>query len=139
MTRPIYLDTHLWDELLNQKVPIEQLSIDLLNQDVRLALSEHIVHELAKTFANKPTHAQNLFAVVKDALASGAVVMNDTMDQLGIEVDAVRQGIPVRSLLEGAELTDLKAEVATLAQGIGPSKARLARSVAWDTFSAQAR
>ena len=138
MTNPIYLDAHLWDELLNQNVSIEQLSSDLINQGARLALSEHIVHELAKTFANKPAHAQNLFMIVKEALASNAVVMND-MDQLGIEVDAVRQGIPIRSLLEGTKLAELSAEVTNLAQGIGPDTARLTRSAAWDTFSAQAR
>jgi hypothetical protein len=138
VNRPIYLDTNLWNALLDQSIAIEPLMSNLTQQGATLALSNHTLYELSKTFAGNPTRARALCECAQHALDSGAIAVYDAMDQLHLEVESAKTGTPIVWMRAGHELDLFKGEVAELASGTVGS-ALQTQIAQWDQFAKQAR
>ncbi len=104
VNRPIYLDTNLWNALLDQSIAIEPLMSDLTQHGATLAASDYTLYELSKTFAGNPTRARALCECVQRALNSGGIVVYDAMDQLHLEVESAKTGAPIVWMRAGHEL-----------------------------------
>ena len=113
----IYLDTNLWNALVNQSVDPHYILTELKYAHARLALSGQTVYELAKTFASKPQRAVELFQYLKQYV-NDIVGAYDTMEQLHHEVDAINTGASSVEAFYGArEYSALRAHVDKLALG----------------------
>ena len=115
----IYLDTNLWNRLLDQNVdPIALLS-KLEQCDSSLALSGQNVYELALTFQNSAERGMELFRYLKVYVDAGIVGAYDNLDLLKAEVTALYAcADTVVAYYNPADYDALKAEVAKLAAGI---------------------
>jgi hypothetical protein len=116
--RYIYLDTNLWNRLLDQHASPKSLLERLRLRGSSLALSNQTVHELAKTFASDPSRGRALFQYVKQYLDVGIGVAKDVMEQLHVEVDALNtRKSTVDGFLAGTDLDSLERLIDTLATG----------------------
>ena len=59
----VYLDTNLWNELLDRDIGPQSLHAALCQQGKRLALGDHTMYELAQTFAVNHQRGQDLFRI----------------------------------------------------------------------------
>jgi hypothetical protein len=120
----IYLDTMLWNKFMDQRVDPARLMARLARQGYSLALSEHSIYELARTFKNNPQRGRELFQYLKAFLNSGVVCVYDNMRQLVGEVAVMnRQKKGVEAFYGPDDLALLKAEVDKLSRGILDSDA----------------
>jgi hypothetical protein len=71
--RLIYLDTNLWNRLLDQTVNPAELLTVLKQPNATLVLSGQTVYELTRTFTNSPARGQELFRYIKLYLDEGIV------------------------------------------------------------------
>jgi len=121
----IYLDTNLWNRLLDQGVDPQQLIRDLLAERTNLAVSSQALYELARTFEKNPVRAQKLFSYLKTYLDAGIIAAHDNMQQLHGEVRALQTGANgVVAFYGQPEYEEMRAEVDKLAQGIVDGRAK---------------
>ena len=121
----VYLDTNLWNRLLDQQINPEHLLNELNMRNAILALSGHTVYELAKTFLSSPERAQRLFQYLKRYIDTGIVMVHDNMNQLEAELSAMHEGSSSVIAFYGArEYSKLQAEVDKLAQGVFDKEAQ---------------
>lgn len=85
--RLIYLDTNLWNRLLDQGADPTSLLSRLERSGASLALSGQTVYELARTFHTSPERGKELFGYVKIYVDAGIVGAYDNMMLLKAEVD----------------------------------------------------
>lgn len=122
----IYLDTNLWNRLLDQHASPKGLLEKLRLRGNSLALSKQTVHELAKTFESDPGRGRALFQYVKQCLDVGIGVAIDVMEQLHLEVDALNsRNSTVGAFLGGSDFDSFKKIIDKLATGILDEEARL--------------
>ncbi|WP_263417867.1 DUF4238 domain-containing protein [Terriglobus albidus] len=119
LPKAIYLDTMLWNRLLDQDVDPQSLHKHLSGKNMRLSLSGHVLYELARTFKNKPDRGQALFRYLKQLIDCGVIVMHDNMEQLHREVVAFRNKsiVQIIASYEEAEYHKMKVEVDKLSEG----------------------
>jgi hypothetical protein len=122
--RLLYLDTNLWNRLLDQGVTSAELLAELKRRNATLVLSGQTVYELTRTFTNSPARGQELFRYIKLYLDEGIVAIYDNMDLLRAEVKALyARANSVVAFFDSANEVLLKDEVAKLADGIVDSRA----------------
>jgi hypothetical protein len=97
----IYLDTNLWNELVDQAIPTRVLHGALLQQNKRLALGDQTLFELAQTFLVSPQRAQALFTYVQEFAVVGVTVTHSMQEMLHRE--AKSHGAPVEPFAVGEE------------------------------------
>ena len=119
----IYLDTNIWNRLMDQNVSPQKLLGDLASKDADLALSGQTVYELARTFLssapNASARARGLFRYLKDYVDAGIPCAHDNMRVLHGEVDAMHTGASgVVAFYGPTEYADLRSEIEKLSQGI---------------------
>jgi len=118
MQKPIYLDTNLWNCMVDQNVDPPRLLDQLKRGNANLALSGQTIYELAKTFPANPERARTLFQYLKRYVGAGIIAAHDNMEQLFGEVDAMHaRASGVVAYYSAAQYALLKAEVNKLAQG----------------------
>lgn len=121
----IYLDTNLWNRLLDQNVDPMELLSSLQRCDSSLALSGQNVYELTQTFRTSAERGKALFRYLKVYVDAEIVGAYDNMDLLRAEVAALyTRADSVVSYYKPADYAALKAEVAKLAQGIVDDRAQ---------------
>lgn len=128
----IYLDTNLWNRLLDQHVDAPSLVESLAARNAGLTLSQQTVHELSKTFVNDARRGQALFQYVKQCLEAGVSVAYDVMEQLHREVEVLnRRGSGVAGFYGRAEYNSLVQFASDLASGnfVGEVRASVASGV----------
>lgn len=114
----VYLDTNLWNRLVDRNVDPCDLLSRLDEKNTAQALSSQTVHELAKTFALAPVRGKQLFQFVKRTLSGRTVCACDVMEQLHREVVAKHAGaLGIQPLYDAAEYERLTATVNALAEG----------------------
>lgn len=114
----IYLDTNLWNRLVDRNVDPCDLLSRLEEKSTTLALSTQTVRELAKTFVPAPLRGQQLFQFVKSILGGCTVGVCDVMEQLHREVAAEHAGVPrIQPLYNASEHKHLAATINALAKG----------------------
>jgi len=119
--RIIYLDTNLWNRLLEQNIDPTRLLEELKLNNANLAISGHTVYELAKTFRRSPDKAKKLFHYVRKYVDAGIIFARDNMEQLHGEVEALMKGASTVVAFyapDGVEYNKLQEEVAKLSEGI---------------------
>jgi len=122
--RLIYLDTNLWNRLLDQGVNPAELLTLLKQRNATIVLSGQTVYELARTFTNSPARGQELFRYIKRYLDESIVCTYDNMNLLRGEVKALyARANSVVAFFDSANEAPLKNEVAKLADGIVDSRA----------------
>jgi predicted nucleic acid-binding protein len=122
--RLIYLDTNVWNRLLDQGAPPAELLAELKQRDATLVLSGQTVYELTRTFASLPARGKELFRYIKLYLDEGIVVSYDNMDLLRAEIRALyARAILVVTFFDPVNEALLKDEVTKLADGIVDSRA----------------
>jgi hypothetical protein len=122
--RVIYLDTNLWNKLLDQGVEPVELLRELKQRNAMLVLSGQTVYELTRTFANSPERGKELFRYIKLFLDEGIVGAYDNMNLLRSEVKALYSGAnAVIAFFDSINEALLKDEVAKLAEGIVDNRA----------------
>src|SRR5712671_372308 len=119
----IYLDTNIWNRLMDQNVSPQKLLSDLTSKDADLALSGQTVYELARTFLSSvPTasaRARDLFQYLENYVDAGIPCAHDNMRVLHGEVDAMHTGASeVVTFYGPTEYAGLRSEVKKLSQGI---------------------
>jgi hypothetical protein len=121
----IYLDTNLWNRLLDQNVDPSALLSKLKRCDSSLALSGQNVYELALTFQNSVERGMELFRYLKVYVDAGIVGAYDNLDLLRAEVHALyARADSVVAYYSPADYDALKTEVAKLAEGIVDQRAQ---------------
>lgn len=125
----IYLDTNMWNRLLDQNVDPQRLLRELTSNNGTLVLSGQTVYELAKTFLscgpNAAIRAQNLFAYLKQYVDSDIPCAHDNMQQLHGEIRALQTGASVVvAFYSPAEYAQLRAEVEKFSRGILDDRAQ---------------
>jgi hypothetical protein len=121
----IYLDTNLWNRLLDQNVDPSALLSKLERCDSSLALSGQNVYELALTFQTSTDRGKELFRYLKVYVEAGIVGAYDNLDLLRAEVTALyARSDSVVSYYNPADYDALKAEVTKLADGIVDQRAQ---------------
>jgi hypothetical protein len=122
--RLIYLDTNLWNRLLDQGVDPAEVLTELKQRNATLVLSGQTVYELTRTFTNSPARGQELFYYIKLYLDEGIVGTYDNMNLLRTEVKTLyARANAVVAFFDPANEALLKDEVAKLADGIVDSRA----------------
>src|ERR1700728_3604238 len=122
--RLIYLDTNVWNRLLDQGVTPSELLAELKRRNATLVLSGQTVYELTRTFAKFPARGKELFRYIKLYLDEGIVGPYDNMDLLRADVRALyARANSVVAFFDSANEALLKDEVAKLADGIVDSRA----------------
>jgi len=120
----IYLDTNLWNRLLDQGADPMELLRELKRQNANLVLSGQTVCELARTFRTSTARGRELFRYVKVYIDAGIVGTYDNMDLLRLEVNALyARADLVEAYFNTADYDLLKSEVAKLAEGIVDERA----------------
>lgn len=120
----IYLDTNLWNRLLDQNVDPNALLSRLERRGSALALSGQTVYELTRTFRTSTERGKELFRYLKVYVDTGIVGAYDNMDLLRAEVKALyARANSVVAYYSPADYDALKAEVAKLAEGIVDERA----------------
>jgi hypothetical protein len=115
----IYLDTNLWNGLLDQGVDPGPLLAELKRRDATLVLSAQTVYELSRTFRSAPERGKELFSYLKLHIDTGIIGTYDNMDLLRNEVRALyARADSVEAYFNTAEYDLLKTEVGKLADGI---------------------
>jgi hypothetical protein len=123
--RLIYLDTNLWNRLLDLNVDPSALLSRLERCDSSLALSGQSVYELALTFQNSAERGRNIFRYLKAYVDAGIVGAYDNLDLLRAEVQALyARANSVVAYYNPADYDALKVEVAKLAHGIVDQRAQ---------------
>jgi hypothetical protein len=123
--RLIYLDTNLWNRLLDLNVDPSALLSRLERCDSSLALSGQSVYELALTFQNSAERGRNIFRYLKAYVDAGIVGAYDNLDLLRAEVQALyARANSVVAYYNPADYDALKVEVAKLADGIVDQRAQ---------------
>jgi hypothetical protein len=121
----IYLDTNLWNSLLDENVGAVRLIDNINDQAISVTLSEHTVDELAKTFLKDPQRGKKLFRYVRDYLVAGVGITWDVMELLHLEVDALKAGVTtIDPLLGRRDLGSVIDRVDRLAKGDFDAEAR---------------
>jgi hypothetical protein len=124
----IYLDTNLWNRLMDQNVDPEKLLSDLRAKNATLVLSGHTIYEMSRTFLSSAPgaapRAQELFDYIKQYVDAGIPYAHDNMQQLQGEVKALTTGSATVDAFFGQEdYKLLRSEVDKLANGILDDKA----------------
>lgn len=123
--RLIYLDTNLWNGLLDQNADPTALLSGLEQSRSSLALSGQTVYELARTFQSAPERGKKLFRYVKVYVDAGIVGVYDNKDLLRAEVKALKDDADsVIAYYSPADYAALKAEVGKLSEGIVDQRAQ---------------
>jgi hypothetical protein len=121
----IYLDTNLWNRLLDQEVEPQPLLRDLLAEGANLAVSSQALYELARTFEKNSARAQELFSYLKVYLDAGIIAAHDNPQQLQGEVRALHaRADAVVAFYGQPEYKEMRAEVDKLAQGVVDGRAQ---------------
>ena len=121
----IYLDTNLWNRLLDQNVEPATLLSRLEQCGYSLALSGQNVYELTRTFRTSADRGKELFRYIKIYVDAGIAGAYDGMDLLRNEVKTLyARSDSVVAFYSPADYDALKAEVAKLAQGIVEERAQ---------------
>lgn len=124
-TKLIYLDTNLWNRLLDQNADPAALLSRLEQSRSSLALSGQTVYELARTFQANPERGKELFRYVKVYVDAGIVGAYDNKDLLRAEVKALYDDADfVVAYYRQADYDALKAEVGKLSEGIVDQRAQ---------------
>lgn len=114
----IYLDTNLWNRLVDRNVDPCDLLSRLEEKNTALALSSQTVRELAKTFVPAPLRGKQLFQFLRSTLGGRTVGACDIMEQLHREVAAKHAGVrSIQPLYNAAEYERLAATINALAEG----------------------
>lgn len=124
----IYLDTNIWNRLLDQGVCPPRLTADLVSRGANLALSGQTVYELSRTLLslapNALLRARDLFRYLKQFVDIEIPCCHDNMEQLHGEVSAMNTGASEVIVFYGPkEYALLKSEVDKLSQGICDTRA----------------
>jgi hypothetical protein len=123
--RPIYLDTNLWNKLLDQRADPMTLLSRLDRSGASLALSGQTVYELGRTFQSSRERGKELFEYLKTYVDAGIIGAYDNMVLLKAEVDTLyADGGSVIAYYSPADYVALVAEVAKLANGIVDNRAQ---------------
>ena len=121
----IYLDTNLWNRLLDQNVEPVSLLSNLQQCGYSLALSGQNVYELTRTFETSKDRGKDLFRYLKIYVDAGIAGAYDGMDLLRNEVKTLyARSDSVVAFYSSPDYSALKAEVAKLAQGIVEERAQ---------------
>ena len=124
-TRLIYLDTNLWNRLLDQNADPSALLSGLEKSCSSLALSGQTVYELARTFQSAPDRGKELFRYMKVYVDAGIVGAYDNKDLLRAEVKALYDDADsVVAYYCQADYDALKTEVRSLSEGIVDQRAQ---------------
>jgi hypothetical protein len=120
----IYLDTNLWNRLLDQNVyPIDLLE-EFKRRNATLVLSGQTVYELVRTFSTSTARGKELFCYVKVYIEAGIIGTYDNMDLLRAEVRALyAHADSVVAYFDPVNYDALKSEIAKLAEGIVDQRA----------------
>jgi hypothetical protein len=114
----LYLDTNLWNRMLDQGVSPTSVIAKLRLHGTKIAVSHQTIYELQKTFGADRQRGQHLFRYLKECLDVGVVGVLDVMEQLDRETTAISSHAPIiESTYGSAELEELTAEVHKLAGG----------------------
>jgi hypothetical protein len=120
----IYLDTNLWNRLLDQNVDPMELLRELKRRNATLVLSGQTVYELTRTFRTSTARGKELFRYVKVYIEARIIGTYDNMDLLRAEVRALyARTDSVVAYFDPANYDALKSEVAKLAEGIVDKRA----------------
>ena len=120
----IYLDTNLWNRLLDQKVAPGELLAGFKRRNAALVLSGQTVYELTRTFTRFPVRGQDLFRYIRVYLDEGIVGTYDNMNLLRAEVTAMyTRADSVIAFFDPVNEPLLKAEVAKQADGVVDDRA----------------
>jgi len=124
----IYLDTNIWNRLIDHGVSPPRLTEDLASKDANLALSGQTVYELSRTFLslvpNALVRARDLFRYLKQFVDLEIPCCHDNMEQLHGEVSALNTGASeVIAFYGPKEYALLRSEVEKLSQGICDTRA----------------
>jgi hypothetical protein len=120
----IYLDTNLWNRLLDQNVEPATLLSRLERCGCTLALSGQNVYELTRTFATSTDRGKDLFRYIKVYVDAGIAGAYDGMDLLRNEVKTLyAHSDSVVAFYSPADYDALKEEIAKLAEGIVEERA----------------
>jgi hypothetical protein len=124
----IYLDTNIWNRLIDQDVSPQKLVGDLASKDANLALSGQTVYELSRTFLssvpNALVRARDLFRYLKQFVDAEIPCAHDNMEQLHGEISAMNTGASdVIAFYGPNEYALLRSEVEKLSQGICDTRA----------------
>ena len=88
----IYLDTNIWNRLIDQDVSPQKLLGDLASKDANLALSGQTIYELSRTFLssvpNALVRARDLLRYLKHYVDAEIPCAHDNMEQLHGEISA---------------------------------------------------
>ncbi len=127
-SKVIYLDTNVWNRLMDRAVDPKVLMRDLAKKDATLALSGQIVYELARTFlssaANASVRAQDLFRYLRPYVDARIPCAYDNMELLGGEIDAMQTGaLGVLAFYGPTQYAGLRTEVEKLSLGIFDKRA----------------
>jgi hypothetical protein len=115
----IYLDTMMWNKLKDQGVDPSRLMDRLAAKGAGLALSEHSIYEIARTFKGNPHRGRDLFQYLKAYLERGIVCVYDNLKQLHGEVAVMnRYEDGVVAFYSPDDYAQLNAEVDKLANGV---------------------
>jgi len=121
----IYLDTNLWNKMLDQSVDPTALVSALRQSGASIALSGQTVYELTRTFSATPERAKKLFRHVKAYVDAGIVGAYDNAELLRAEVKALYEDADsVVAYYSPADYAALKEEVGKLAEGLLDERAR---------------
>jgi hypothetical protein len=111
----VYLDTNLWNELLDGDIGPKSLHAALCQQGKRLALGDHAMYELAQTFAVNNQRGQDLFRYIKQFADAGVTGTHSIQELLHRETKA--HGHPIEPFAVGTEYQAFLAEIDKLAAG----------------------
>jgi hypothetical protein len=121
----IYLDTMLWNRLLDQGVDSASLLAGLRKWNASLAVSGQTTYELARTFRGSAQRGQRLFQYLKLYVDAGIVGAHDNMELLHGEVTALNTGARgVVAYYSPDQYQAFREEVGKLADGIVDDRAR---------------
>jgi hypothetical protein len=124
----IYLDTNIWNRLIDQGVSAARLTEDLASKGAHLAVSGQTVYELSRTFlsldSNAALRARDLFCYLKQFVDAEIPCCHDNMQQLHGEVSTMNTGgSEVTAFYGPKEYALLRREVDKLCQGICDTRA----------------
>jgi hypothetical protein len=118
----IYLDTVLWNELLQQRVAPASLVAVLERRSARIVLSDEAIYELARTFgsqrANGREKAKELFEYLSGYIDVSIPIVKDFMTLVAAEMNALQlQMREIYPFINASDYEIVKALVARLSEG----------------------
>lgn len=121
-SRLIYLDTNIWNRLIDQHVAPQSLLVELAKTGWNIALSGQTIYELSKTFrgsrATASVRGQALFRYLKSYVDAEIPCACDNMGQLHGEIAALNTfASEVVAFFGPEKYAELKIEVDKLAMG----------------------